>query len=75
MTYFDTIRGRLAALQGGDEFVVQCVGARPGELTALAEEIVSEMRRPAAYDGHECRFGVSIGIAVEAAPEIAPSGS
>ena len=51
---------------GGDEFVVVSSAAeRDSELAALAERIVQEMRRPATYEGHECRFGVSIGIAVE----------
>jgi diguanylate cyclase (GGDEF)-like protein len=51
---------------GGDEFVVVSSAAeRDSELAALAERIVQEMRRPVTYQGHECRFGVSIGIAVE----------
>ncbi|MEO8684415.1 MAG: EAL domain-containing protein [Devosia sp.] len=51
---------------GGDEFVVVSSAAeRDSELAMLADRIVQEMRRPATYQGHECRFGVSIGIAVE----------
>ena len=51
---------------GGDEFVVLC-SAGDGELylAMLAERIVTQMRQPVSYDGHECRCGVSIGIAVE----------
>ncbi|WP_245893094.1 bifunctional diguanylate cyclase/phosphodiesterase [Devosia naphthalenivorans] len=51
---------------GGDEFVV-LTSARDGDiyLGTLAEQIVSQMRQPVTYQGHECRFGVSIGIAVE----------
>jgi diguanylate cyclase (GGDEF)-like protein len=51
---------------GGDEFVIVC-SARGGEagLAELAESIVAQMRRPVAYENHECRCGVSIGIAVE----------
>jgi diguanylate cyclase (GGDEF)-like protein/PAS domain S-box-containing protein len=51
---------------GGDEFVV-LTSAKEGNiyLSTLAEQIVSEMRRPVVYEGHECRFGVSIGIAAE----------
>jgi diguanylate cyclase (GGDEF)-like protein len=58
---------------GGDEFVVVCVG-RPGSdnIEEVARRIVREMRRPVAYQGHQCRFGVSIGIAVEEGAEIDP---
>lgn len=51
---------------GGDEFVV-LTSAREGDiyLATLAEKIVTQMRKPVTYESHECRFGVSIGIAVE----------
>ena len=51
---------------GGDEFVVLS-SAGDGELYLgmLAERIVRQMRQPMSFDGHECRCGVSIGIAVE----------
>lgn len=51
---------------GGDEFVVLC-SAGDGDiyLATLAERIVRQMRLPVNYEGHECRFGVSIGIAAE----------
>ncbi len=56
---------------GGDEFVV--VIRRAGEhedlrgryLSRLADSIVERMREPVPYQGHECRFGVSVGIAVD----------
>jgi diguanylate cyclase (GGDEF)-like protein/PAS domain S-box-containing protein len=63
---------RFVARIGGDEFVVLCIGASLEELAALAEEIVTRMRKPVSYRGHECRFGVSIGIAAEFAPDIDP---
>lgn len=51
---------------GGDEFVVVCHGPEGTEyLSLLAETIISRMRRPVPYKGHQCRFGVSIGIALE----------
>jgi len=56
---------------GGDEFVVMCMldGAdREADgkyLAGLADRIIREMRRPVLYEGHECRFGVSVGIATE----------
>ncbi len=51
---------------GGDEFVV-LTSANNGDiyLGTLAEKIVTQMRRPVNYEGHEVRFGVSIGIAAE----------
>ncbi|HEY6631821.1 MAG TPA: EAL domain-containing protein [Rhizobiaceae bacterium] len=63
--------GEFVARVGGDEFVVFCRIAaadkpRWGELLAsLADRIIDEMHQPVAYQGHECRFGVSIGIACD----------
>ncbi|HTN63155.1 MAG TPA: EAL domain-containing protein [Devosia sp.] len=56
---------------GGDEFVVVS-SATDGdsELAILADKIVQQMRQPATYEGHECRFGVSIGIAAERGAEL-----
>jgi diguanylate cyclase (GGDEF)-like protein len=49
---------------GGDEFVILCIGRKSDtELRTLAERIIAAMRKPVTYQGHECRFGVSIGIA------------
>ncbi len=49
---------------GGDEFVILCIGEKSdAELRAMAERIIAAMRKPVSYQGHECRFGVSIGIA------------
>ncbi|MBA3447216.1 MAG: EAL domain-containing protein [Pseudaminobacter sp.] len=51
---------------GGDEFVVVCTAeADTDQLAQLADRIIRQMRLPVAYQGHQCRFGVSIGIAVE----------
>jgi len=58
---------------GGDEFVVvtgNVSGA--GYLAALADRIIREMKKPVEYEGHECRFGVSIGIASSAMHEADP---
>lgn len=49
---------------GGDEFVILCIGEKSdAELRSMAERIIAAMRKPVSYQGHECRFGVSIGIA------------
>jgi len=56
--------GDFVARIGGDEFVVLTTANDSQEdLAALAGRIVRRMRQPVAYEGHECRFGVSIGIA------------
>ncbi|MDP1730420.1 MAG: EAL domain-containing protein [Devosia sp.] len=58
---------------GGDEFVV--VSVFDGDdrmLSDLADRIIARMRQPVAYEGHECRFGVSVGIAGETGAEIDP---
>ncbi len=63
--------GDFVARVGGDEFVVLCRieqqdHARWSEVLAgLAERIIEEMHQPVPYHGHECRFGVSIGIACD----------
>jgi diguanylate cyclase (GGDEF)-like protein len=49
---------------GGDEFVVLTTSNdSQRELAALADGIVRQMREPVNYQSHECRFGVSVGIA------------
>ncbi len=51
---------------GGDEFVIVSPlrnGRR--DLSRLAGRIVEQMRQPMPYMGHECRCGVSIGIAYQ----------
>jgi diguanylate cyclase (GGDEF)-like protein len=49
---------------GGDEFVIAVT--RPTDekrLAALAGRIIGKMRRPVPFENHQCRIGVSIGIA------------
>ena len=60
---------------GGDEFVVVCVGDNRGglrALTGLADRIIATMRRPIIYEAHECRCGVSVGVAARSGPDIDP---
>jgi len=58
---------------GGDEFVVVCAAAGDtAALSALADRVIETMRQPVMYEGHECRFGVSVGIAVEAGARVDP---
>jgi diguanylate cyclase (GGDEF)-like protein len=56
---------------GGDEFVVVSPlrnGRR--DLTRLASRIIDKMRHPMPYMGHECRCGVSVGIAYQRAGKV-----
>ena len=57
---------QFAARVGGDEFVVACPGnIATQRLQTLANTIIDRIRQPVPYHGHLCRFGASIGIAVE----------
>ncbi|UYN99088.1 MAG: EAL domain-containing protein [Devosia sp.] len=56
---------------GGDEFlIVSTAGANNRRLELMAERIVREMRKPTLHEGHEIRFGVSIGVATRRASDI-----
>jgi diguanylate cyclase (GGDEF)-like protein len=58
---------------GGDEFVAVCTSeSGSDDLSVLADRITSQMRKPVFYEGHQCRFGVSIGIAAETGENIDP---
>jgi diguanylate cyclase (GGDEF)-like protein/PAS domain S-box-containing protein len=50
---------------GGDEFVVvvEEIG-RPNEAAMVARKIIEALGTPVVYQGHDCRVGASIGIAV-----------
>ena len=63
--------GDFVARVGGDEFVVLCKIEEQDRkrwsdvLSGLADRIIEEMHQPVLFQGHECRFGVSIGIACD----------
>lgn len=49
---------------GGDEFVIVCLVDEDDTVAGdLASRVIERMRQPVIYEGHECRFGVSVGIA------------
>ncbi|MEX3010077.1 EAL domain-containing protein [Hoeflea sp. TYP-13] len=49
---------------GGDEFVIYCRTPENEEYPIeLAERIIDEMKIPISHDGHQCRVGVSVGVA------------
>lgn len=56
---------------GGDEFVVvirrdhDSAELSGDHLATLADTVVERMREPVMFQGHECRFGVSVGIATD----------
>ncbi|MBZ9701701.1 MULTISPECIES: EAL domain-containing protein [unclassified Mesorhizobium] len=57
--------GGFVARIGGDEFVVLCTVKDIKQLGLLADNIISQMSEPVYYHGHRCRFGASVGIAVD----------
>ncbi len=51
---------------GGDEFVIVCKDVRDeAYLSKLATRLIENMRHPVSYQEHECRCGISVGVAVQ----------
>ncbi|ANL34479.1 putative bifunctional diguanylate cyclase/phosphodiesterase [Rhizobium phaseoli] len=56
---------------GGDEFVILCtMDAASKKIGGLAQRIIHKLRKPVRYEGHDCRFGASIGIAIDSSPKL-----
>ncbi len=56
--------GDFVARTGGDEFVAVCnADADMDGFGELARKIIESARKPILFEGHECRLGMSIGIA------------
>ncbi len=59
-------RDDFVARIGGDEFVIVCAIEKGSDyLDDIASRIIRQGSRPVSYQGHQCRFGISIGIAAE----------
>lgn len=69
-----TVRsGDFVARIGGDEFVFLArFDGSLKKLADLANGIIGAMRKPVFYEGHEIRFGASIGIAHERGRHVDP---
>jgi len=66
--------GDFVARIGGDEFVVLCIDdPSTAALRDVADRIIAKMRQPVVYKGHQCRFGVSVGIAEDGGPAMDPA--
>ena len=51
---------------GGDEFVIIVERSfDKSELAALASDIITTLKEPLIFEGHACRFGASIGVAID----------
>ncbi|MBO6676267.1 MAG: EAL domain-containing protein [Rhizobiales bacterium] len=61
----NTREGDFVARVGGDEFVIATTQpVDQGSLAKLASRVIEQMRQPVPYKDHKCRFGASIGIAI-----------
>jgi len=59
---------------GGDEFLVLCSGdGNMDVLSSIAERIIEQVAVPFDFEGRECWFGASIGIATMQGPDIRPA--
>ena len=66
--------GEFVARVGGDEFTIVCtVEDSTKRIEELSASIVEQMRHPVPYNGHYCRFGASIGIALQRADDDNPA--
>lgn len=56
--------GEFVARIGGDEFVLLSpFSGSMRKLAMMADRLIRDLRKPVMHEGHECRFGASIGIA------------
>lgn len=59
-----TRHGDLAARVGGDEFVILCAPGTTEQMAVdLSERLLSKILEPVIYNGKQCVFGASFGVA------------
>ena len=70
----ETRDGDFAARVGGDEFVILSeMDGDQDQVTRFASRIIRKLSTPQRFEGHECRFGASIGIATGRGEGIDPA--
>ena len=63
--------GDFVARIGGDEFVIVCTRKTLSKkIESLAAHVIRELYKPVRYEGHDIRFGASIGIAFDSGFEL-----
>ncbi len=58
---------------GGDEFVVICADSDASALETLACKLIAELERPFSFEGRDCWFGASVGIAATGCDGVKPA--
>jgi EAL domain-containing protein (putative c-di-GMP-specific phosphodiesterase class I) len=65
--------GAFVARVGGDEFVIVCPNETDAQkLSKLADQVIQAIQQPIPHEGHLCRIGASIGVALEAGALVDP---
>jgi diguanylate cyclase (GGDEF)-like protein/PAS domain S-box-containing protein len=66
-------RGHLVARMGGDEFVILLENPPPGELSLLADTVLTVLREPVSIGEHRLTLSASIGVVECRAEDMTPA--